>query len=97
MEKIREQLSDRLKKQKSDIKVEGIEEGSLIFLFSVSKLNIKDFFVLSFVRSLWFNGVLKVETKEFTIEPGNNRKCIFLNKEFKIVHSIIYKFDVKIL
>lgn len=69
MEKIREQLSDRLKKQKSDIKVEGIEEGSLIFLFSVSKLNIKDFFVLSFVRSLWFNGVLKVETKEFTIEP----------------------------
>lgn len=69
MEKIREQLSDRLKKPKSDIKLEGIEEGSLMFLFSVSKLNIKDFLVLSFVRSLWLNGVLKVETNDFIIVP----------------------------
>lgn len=90
MEKIREQLSDRLKKPKSDIKLEGIEEGSLMFLFSVSKLNIKDFFVLSFVRSLWLNGVLKVETNDFIIVPGNNDKFMLLYKLENMLSSIIY-------
>lgn len=90
MEKIREQLSDRLKKPKSDIKLEGIEEGSLVFLFSVSKLNIKDFFVLSFLRSLWLNGVLKVETNDFIIVPGNNDKFILLYKLENMLSSIIY-------
>lgn len=90
MEKIREQLSDRLKKPKSDIKLEGIEEGSLMFLFSVSKLNIKDFFVLSFLRSLWLNGVLKVETNDFIIVPGNNDKFILLYKLENMLSSIIY-------
>lgn len=90
MEKIREQLSDRLKKPKSDIKLEGIEEGSLMFLFSVSKLNIKDFLVLSFVRSLWLNGVLKVETNDFIIVPGNNDKFMLLYKLENMLSSIIY-------
>lgn len=90
MEKIREQLSDRLKKPKSDIKLEGIEEGSLMFLFSVSKLNIKDFFVLSFLRSLWLNGVLKVETNDFIIVPGNNDKFMLLYKLENMLSSIIY-------
>lgn len=89
MEKIREQLSDRLKKPKSDIKLEGIEEGSLMFLFSVSKLNIKDFLVLSFVRSLWLNGVLKVETNDFIIVPGNNDKFMLLYKLENMLSSII--------
>lgn len=69
MENIRETLADRLDIQKSYIKLEGIKEGTLIFLFSLSKLNIKDFLVLSFVRRLWSIGVVKVESKEFIIEP----------------------------
>lgn len=94
MEKIRKQLSDRLKKPKSDIKLEGIEEGSLMFLFSVSKLNIKDFLVLSFVRSLWLNGVLKVETNDFIIVPGNNDKFMLLYKLENMLSSIIYIYKI---
>lgn len=90
MEKICEQLFDCLKKLKSDIKLEGIEEGLLMFLFFVFKLNIKDFFVLFFVRSLWLNGVLKVEINDFIIVLGNNDKFMLFYKLENMLLFIIY-------
>lgn len=69
MEKIRNTLAVRLRKNIGDIILEGIEEGSLIFIFSLSELNTKDI-SKDFFERLQTLGVFMVETKEYTMESG---------------------------
>lgn len=70
MEEIREKLANRLEIDKSDVQLHGITTGSLTFIFSLPQFDPTRLLDVSFLKSMWTNKVMKIETQHFILTPG---------------------------
>lgn len=76
MEKIRETIANHLDKKKYEIILNGIEKGSLIFIFSLPGGNIRNLIGDRDISIYWKIGIFKMETPSCIITPGNISKYI---------------------